>query len=571
MKKIISIILLCLVTVVVAAQEKQGYLVLTGTDGKWALKDADIENITFQMGDLQLGISEMWYVIGSDVADGSWGFTVPTSRIPLYTQDDSKGLLTYTGYFGTGEYGFKLVGEDWSRAWGTWNYGYYVKNSGDNICVPSPGYYTISLDTRNDQLNIQEAYGLTVTDYSSMALSGSFNGWGETQMQRVPGNNSHDWYCRLTLAEDSEMKFKANGSWDINWGGIDFPSGPGIQNGSNIPVLAGNYTVLFNDLTGHYRFYDPEDTAPTAYVPFTFDLTLPPADTYVDFETFDQPSVQLFGNVEIPLTVDYTVKQREVTLSYGGRSYSLASNKVTTATLMEAVQYLCGKASLEREITVTLIERVTVKGYPEVYTGTTTITCKLPKQDASQVVYFIGATDGWNKAEQKLASNGNDNIYRGFCYVADPNGWGLEFKFQKVAGDWDSQLNANDYVLQGDVTGTDNMAVTAGEGLYYMEMDLGKGTFKATKVTAMSIIGDFTSWYDDVDMVWDAERYCFTATGVSATSNGWKFRVNHDWTLNLGGTTDFLDFNGDNICIDADVIELFPTRRDNDNIYCTVK
>jgi len=207
------------------------------------------------------------------------------------------------------------------------------------------------------------------------------------------------------------------------------------------------------------------------------------------------------------------------------------------------------------------------------YTGTTKITCKLPGQASPQLVYFIGATDGWNKSEQKLARNDNDNILRGFCYVADPNGWGLDFKFQKVAGDWNSQLNANDFVLQGDVTGSDNMTVTAGEGVYYMEMDFEKGTFKATKITAMSIIGDFTGWTGDVDMVWDAERYCFTVTnaGVKKQEWGWKFRANHDWSINLGGATNSLDFNGDNINVDADVVELFPTRRDSDNIYCTVK
>ena len=59
-------------------------------------------------------------------------------------------------------------------------------------------------------------------------------------------------------------------------------------------------------------------------------------------------------------------------------------------------------------------------------------------------VFFIGATDGWTSPDQKLASQG-EGVYTGYIYVADPNGWGLEFKFQKRAGDWadDSQLNSN--------------------------------------------------------------------------------------------------------------------------------
>jgi hypothetical protein len=65
-------------------------------------------------------------------------------------------------------------------------------------------------------------------------------------------------------------------------------------------------------------------------------------------------------------------------------------------------------------------------------------------------VYFIGATDGWANAEQKLALTDDSGIYTGYLYVADPNGWGVEFKFQKVPGDWDSQLNSNNL---SDITG----------------------------------------------------------------------------------------------------------------------
>ena len=52
-----------------------------------------------------------------------------------------------------------------------------------------------------------------------------------------------------------EVKFRLNSSWTTNWGGATFPSGVGVQDGSNIPVTqSGYYNVAFNALTGAYTF-----------------------------------------------------------------------------------------------------------------------------------------------------------------------------------------------------------------------------------------------------------------------------------------------------------------------------
>ena len=51
-----------------------------------------------------------------------------------------------------------------------------------------------------------------------------------------------------------EVKFRMENTWDANWGSSEFPAGYGYQDGPNIPVPAGNYTVTFNRLTGEYTF-----------------------------------------------------------------------------------------------------------------------------------------------------------------------------------------------------------------------------------------------------------------------------------------------------------------------------
>jgi hypothetical protein len=191
-------------------------------------------------------------------------------------------------------------------------------------------------------------------------------------------------------------------------------------------------------------------------------------------------------------------------------------------------------------------------------------------------VYFIGATDGWANAEQKLAlTDEAGGIYTGFVYCADPNGWGNEFKFQKVAGDWGTEINSGH--MTGGITGDfadggGNFKATAGEGVYYVTLNLSANSLNAVRVTKMGIIGDFNGWGGDVDMTWNATDYCFEATGAGVTANGWKFRVNADWAINLGGATlTDLVANGDNLSAVGNTIKLYPTRKNSDHIYCTVE
>lgn len=189
-------------------------------------------------------------------------------------------------------------------------------------------------------------------------------------------------------------------------------------------------------------------------------------------------------------------------------------------------------------------------------------------------IYFIGATDGWKSSDQKLALvDEAKGVYTGYVYVADPNGAGLQFKFQRVAGSWDNEINAGAFVSFGGAATNENgnIGVNAGEGVYYFDVNLSEGTITATKVETMSMIGGFNNWDGDAVMTWNAEEYCFEATNVGVTADGWKFRVNGGWDINLGGSLNNLTAGGDNITVAGNTVKLYPTRKTNDNIYCTVE
>lgn len=190
-------------------------------------------------------------------------------------------------------------------------------------------------------------------------------------------------------------------------------------------------------------------------------------------------------------------------------------------------------------------------------------------------IYFIGSTDGWKSNDQKLALvDDAKGVYTGYVYLADPNAAGFEFKFQRAQGNWDTAIGAGTFVsFGGAAIGVDNgnIGVNAGEGVYYMDVNLSEGTITATKIETMGMIGGFNNWDGDAPMTWNADEYCFEATKVGVTADGWKFRVNGGWDINLGGSLNNLTAGGDNITVAGNTVKLYPTRKTNDNIYCTVE
>ena len=193
-------------------------------------------------------------------------------------------------------------------------------------------------------------------------------------------------------------------------------------------------------------------------------------------------------------------------------------------------------------------------------------------------IYFIGSTDGWGSNDQKLALVDEETgTYTGYVYIADPNGAGFEFKFQREQGNWDTAIGASNFVTFKDAAkdpqNGNNLGVNAGEGVYYMDVNLSEGTITATKVESMGMVGQFQGWDKEapVPMTWNAEEYCFEATMAGVTADGWKFIVNKDWPINLGGSIDNLEQDGANLTVAGNTIKLYPTRKTNDNIFCTVE
>lgn len=222
---------------------------------------------------------EIWWLIGADIADGSWGGDIGKCVIPMQTIEDEvydskagQGIIQWIGYIGGN--GFKLRGsmdDNWATQIGQ-NDGGFVKNDGGsgNITVSEPGIYKVTLNTAElakvgDKENTTaltiEKYDGSAPVFTGMAIAGSFNDWGDTPMTPCStGWENHDWYISYTFAAGDEVKVKQADSWDFNKGGtfVDYSAGMyvyGIGNGANLKIAeAGTYLILFNDITGYIRF-----------------------------------------------------------------------------------------------------------------------------------------------------------------------------------------------------------------------------------------------------------------------------------------------------------------------------
>ena len=124
-------------------------------------------------------------------------------------------------------------------------------------------------DNRTNLQEYQNGTNPTVADafqsnYSSMTLAGTFNGW-LASLNNMVLVNDHVWQIDQVLNNASAVRFKftANGAWAVNWGesnqsDLEIPLEGGFAEGGGSPdilingTLNGNYRFTFNETTLAY-------------------------------------------------------------------------------------------------------------------------------------------------------------------------------------------------------------------------------------------------------------------------------------------------------------------------------
>ena len=160
-------------------------------------------------------------------------------------------------------------------------------------------------------------------------------------------------------------------------------------------------------------------------------------------------------------------------------------------------------------------------------------------------------------APQLIATAYGDPNFEGYVYIAAnitdvANG----FKFSTQANTDGTNYGKGDAANKLSATGTN---ITADAGYYLVKANTDALTYSLTQ-TSWGIIGNSTpgGWDNSTPMTYDPATKKWTIVAVmtaqSAPDNGWKFRANNAWDLNLGdavlnATDGVLSYGGSNIGI----------------------
>ncbi|MDO4496537.1 MAG: hypothetical protein Q4B58_01700, partial [Bacteroidales bacterium] len=182
-------------------------------------------------------------------------------------------------------------------------------------------------------------------------------------------------------------------------------------------------------------------------------------------------------------------------------------------------------------------------------------------------IYLPGNAQGWNPSTAPALVGNGEGLYTGYAYMDG------EFKFTQERA-WAAEYNNGSFntcSADFDLGAKDGGNIKCNStGVYYFEVNVATGELNAIKVETMAMIGGFNGWGDDAVMTWNADELCYEGE-ANVTDAGWKFRINKDWGINLGGTVNNLVANGDNLDVAGTKVKLYPCRTTSDNIYCVVE
>ncbi len=194
------------------------------------------------------------YLVGDATAAGWDNLETNTNMFPLLKTTNA-ARYTYTGYFKEGGFKMVKVKGDWAAQYGLGSSAGQLSTDGGSgdIKILAAGYYKLIIDTS------ALTYSLTPvtasgTVYNSISIIGSVNGDWNNDTQLVKSSfDPHVWIGLNLSLKNGEFKFRANNSWDNNWGASTEFFGTATLGGANIPLSTEwNYNVYFNDSTGDY-------------------------------------------------------------------------------------------------------------------------------------------------------------------------------------------------------------------------------------------------------------------------------------------------------------------------------
>ena len=228
---------------------------VVATAGGFELNSTEIYKI--QLRRFEPDVLPALFIVG-DVNPIDWNNSEVTA---MFRNPANPDEFRYTGFFDGNIFKFLEKRGQWTPQWGLNGTDvFYRENDG----MPDPGvfelgggngYFTITFNVKTLQYSVTSFDEASAADYATVGIIGDAtpNDWGASTAMTQSSFDSHQWEITVDLIGGRAMKFRANDSWDVNWGDNNFPYGAANFNGDNIAIEeSGTYTIRFNDLTGNY-------------------------------------------------------------------------------------------------------------------------------------------------------------------------------------------------------------------------------------------------------------------------------------------------------------------------------
>lgn len=440
--------------------------------------------------------------------DGSDPYVNPvfTLRIPA-PEDGSNVEFKMTPESG--------IGGDWSGclAAGSEDGKFNYNNNGGNLVItadPDALFYDLTFNM------LEQTWKATPVGFNEFIYEiGNESGWSENHPLHGDGSG----YYSAVIYLNGEFKFKPNkDNWDGDWekasgdatsGTLTADGGPNVDG-----VEAGFYFVQVDLKVMTYKLTPVTSISIIGSVRGAWDTDVDM--TYNEMlKCWEARETLSAGEFKFRLNHDWAV-------NWGGTTDDLVQDGANLQLAADGPYIIRLYLSDEAPAHCTVKED---SGYPD-------------------NLYEIGNESSWS-ASHLLLGDGNGK-YQGYYWLDG------EFKFKPNADNWDNDL---EYV-SGDTTSgtlTDGGGPNCpdpGAGFYQINVDMTSMTYSLLKIEHISMIGGFNGWGDDLEMTYNTAEGCWEVT-TDAVSGEYKFRANHDWAINWGGSEGDLSQDGSNLNIEA--------------------
>ncbi len=440
--------------------------------------------------------------------DGSDPYDNPTFKLRIPAPEDGSNVE----FKMTPESG---LGGDWSGclAAGSEEGRFNYKNDGGNLVItadPDALYYDLTFNM------LDQTWSAAPVGFNEFIYEiGNESGWSENHP--LHGNGLGQYSAVIWL--NGEFKFKPNkDNWDGDWekasgdatsGTLTTDGGPNID-----AVAAGFYFVQVDLKEMTYKLTPVTAISIIGSVRGAWDTDVDM--TYNEImKCWEARETLKAGEFKFRLNHDWAV-------NWGGTFDDLVQDGANLQLEKDGAYVIRLFLSDETPARCTVKED---NGYPDNF-------------------YEIGNEGGWS-TNHLLLGDGNGK-YQGYYWLDG------EFKFKPNADNWDNDL---EYV-SGDTTSgslTDAGGPNCpdpGAGFYQINLDFANMHYNLLKIESISMIGGFNEWSSDLEMEYNKDAGCWEVT-TDKVSGEFKFRANHDWAINWGGTENDLVQDGANLSIEA--------------------